>query len=105
MFDEIDEGTAIFKCLNQRDVPSNVPDPDYYIAYNNGNYSRYPITYNFDKIVVGDNGWKSKASELNITFLGVEDDLGTDHYLWITGQAGAMLRGEIELTSTIPSRK
>lgn len=105
MFDEIDEGTAIFKCLNQRDVPSNVPDPDYYIAYNNGNYSRYPITYNFDKIVVGDNGWKSKASELNITFLGVEDNLGTDHYLWITGQAGAMLRGEIELTSTIPSRK
>lgn len=105
MFDEIDEGTAIFKCLNQRDVPDNTPNPDFYVAYSNGNYARYPITYNVDKITVSDGGWVSKATELNIKFVGVEDNLPTDHYLWITGQAGAMLRGEIAMTGSIPSRK
>jgi len=100
MFDEIDEGTAIFKCLNQRDVPSNEPNPDYYVAYNGGNYYR-----SSNPIKVDEGGWCKKASELGITFLGVEDNLKTDHYLWLTGQAGAMLRGQIPLSSKNPERK
>lgn len=100
MFDEIDEGTAIFKCLNQRDVPSNVADPDYYVTYDNGNYykSSSPRT-------VSEGGWCVSANSLNIGFVGIEDELKTDHYLWLTGQARAMLRGETELTSNLPIRK
>ncbi len=100
MFDEIDEGTAIFKCLNQRDVPSNVADPDYYVAYSNGNYYK-----SSSEIKVADGGWCKKANSLNIGFVGVEDELRTDHYLWLTGQARLMLRGETELTSSLPVRK
>ena len=102
MFDEIDEGTAIFKCLNQRDVPSNVPDTDYYVWYVGGNYGWGYSAYSG---TLKDGDWCSKASELNIPFLGIEDDLKTDHYLWLTGQARLMLRGETELTSSLPVRK
>ena len=59
MFDEIDEGTAIFKCTN--DPPTGFPC----------------LTY---------------------------EGLPTDHYLWLTGRAGEMLRREIPLTSEIPHR-
>lgn len=65
MFDEIDEGTAIFKCLRQSQTPLN------------GNH----------------------------TFAGIEDDLPADYYLWLTGQAGRMLRKEIPLNKNIPVRK
>ncbi len=102
MFDEIDEGTAIFKCLNQRDVPDNTPNPDYYVQYLNGNYSKRSSMYTGN---MGDSDWCRKASELNITFVGIEDELKTDHYLWLTGQARLMLRGETELTSKLPVRK
>jgi hypothetical protein len=61
MFDEVDEGTAIFKCTN------NPP--------------------------VG----KSKF----LTYEG----LPSDHYLWLTGQAGQVLRGEIPNTEKMPLRK
>jgi hypothetical protein len=64
MFDEIDEGTAIFRCANRNNVP--------------------------------DNG--------KIKFEGIEDDLPTDHYLWLTGEAGRMLRREIEFTDSVPIR-
>ena len=101
MFDEIDEGTAIFKCLNQSDVPSNVPAETYYVLYDNGNYSRRS-TY---KAPVSGDGWCKLASELGIGFVGIEDELPTDHYLWLTGQAGAMLRGEIPISDAIPARK
>ena len=63
MFDEIDEGTAIFKCANRSAVPLN-----------------------------------------EIHFDGIEDNLPTDHYLWITGIAGKMLRKEIPLAEKIPLR-
>jgi len=58
MFDEIDEGTAIFKCAN--------------------------------KVPVGDSPF--------LTYEGVP----ADRYLWLVGQAGKMLRKEIDLTSTMP---
>jgi hypothetical protein len=63
MFDEIDEGTAIFPCLNKSKVPLN-----------------------------GEVG-----------FVGVEDHLPTDFYLWLTGEAGRMLRGENGFTEKVPS--
>ena len=61
MFDEVDEGTAIFKCTN------NPP--------------------------VG-------ASKL-LTYEG----LPSDYYLWLVGQGGKMLRGEIPISDEIPKRK
>jgi hypothetical protein len=52
MFDEVDEGTAIFKCTN--DPPRDQP-PAKFLNY---------------------------------------EGLPTDHYLWMTGRAGEVLRGE-----------
>ena len=103
MFDEIDEGTAIFKCLNKKDVPSNEPETDYYVWYNKakGTYGRGSSPKDENEL---EGGWCRKASDLGIVFQGIEDDLPTDHYLWLTGQARKMLRGEIPLKSTWPSR-
>ncbi len=60
MFDEMDEGTAIFKCTN--DVP------------------------------VGESKF--------VTY----DGLPSDHYLWLTGQAREMLRGDRPLSAEPPER-
>jgi hypothetical protein len=60
MFDEVNEGTAIFKCTN---------DPP-----------------------VGESKF--------VTYEG----LPSDHYLWLAGMAGKLLRGEIEVTTTMPVR-
>lgn len=54
MFDEIDEGTAIFKVKNNSDVPLN-----------------------------GDK-----------KFVGIDDDLSTDYYLWLAGQAARWFHGK-----------
>ncbi|MCX6335599.1 MAG: glycoside hydrolase family 71/99-like protein [Bacteroidia bacterium] len=62
MFDEVNEGTAIFKITDN------------------------PPVDNVAKFV----GLEGKPS---------------DHYLWLTGQAGKMLRKEIPLTPAIPERK
>ncbi len=59
MFDEMDEGTAIFKCSNN--PPAGVKLCDY-------------------------------------------EGMPTDHYLWLTGQAGKMLRGEIPFSRRMPNR-
>ncbi len=59
MFDEMDEGTAIFKC-------SNNPPAGVHLC----NYEGVP----------------------------------TDEYLWLTGEAGKMLRGEIPFSRSMPSR-
>jgi hypothetical protein len=61
MFDEMDEGTAVFKCTN--DPPAGA--------------SRF------------------------VTFEG----LPSDHYLWLTGVGGRLLRGEITATDEPPDRK
>lgn len=101
MFDEIDEGTAIYKCLNQSDVPSNESAVDYYVLYQNGGYR---ISSKMVEGLTG-NDWCQRAKDLNITFMGVEDGLPTDHYLWLVGQGKKMLRGEIPMTATLPGRK
>lgn len=62
MFDEVDEGTAIFKCSNR------VPQSDV-----------------------------AKFIDM--------DNQPTDHYLWLTGEAARMLRGEKPLQQTLPQRK
>ncbi len=103
MFDEIDEGTALYKVLNQKDVPGNVPDNPYYVTYRGGSYS---IGSNRIIDLPGEKDWcKLVPDELNISFLGIEDDLPTDHYLWLTGQGRKMLRGEIPLRQSLPIRK
>ncbi|MDB5302247.1 MAG: hypothetical protein JWO87_3910, partial [Phycisphaerales bacterium] len=61
MFDEVNEGTAIFKCTN--DPPTGE--------------SQF-LTY---------------------------EGLPSDHYLWLTGTAGRMLRGEVPATDAIPQRR
>ena len=60
MFDEMDEGTAIFKCTN--DPPAG-------------------------------------ASKF-VTLEG----LPSDHYLWLTGMGGQVLRGEAKASEELPSR-
>lgn len=104
MFDEIDEGTAIYKCLNKKDVPSNVPDRDYYVWYNSDT-SNYGHGYSKPSAsALGSAGWCKLASELDVQFQGIEDNLPTDHYLWLTGQARKMLRGEIPFENNWPTR-
>jgi hypothetical protein len=60
MFDEIDEGTAIFKCTGNPPVGEN-----------------HFLTY---------------------------EGLPSDYYLWLTGQGGRLLRGEIAPVEDPPRR-
>ncbi len=64
MFDEVDEGTAIFKCCHEEDLPLN-----------------------------GDG-----------EFVAIEDEVETDHYLWLAGEAAKMLREEESYTAEQPTR-
>lgn len=64
MFDEIDEGTAIFKCLRENELPLN--------------------------------GRKK--------FVGLENNLDSDYYLWLTGKAGNWFHGESRYSSIKPVR-
>ncbi|MFB0908868.1 MAG: hypothetical protein ACI9V1_000282 [Spirosomataceae bacterium] len=66
MFDEIDEGTSIFKVKRESEVPLN-----------------------------GGNGYK---------FVGIEDGLESDYYLWLTGQAANWFHGEGSYGDTKPTR-
>lgn len=65
MFDEIDEGTALFKCQQNSKVPLNGKDK----------------------------------------FYGIDDNLQSDHYLWLLGESGKWLRGEGKYTTKQPVRK
>ena len=60
MFDEVDEGTAIFKCTNDPPV-----GPNRFLTY---------------------------------------EGLPSDHYLWLTGEGGRLLRGERAMQDTFPTR-
>lgn len=62
MFDEIDEGTAIFKCAKQVPVGKSV-------------------------------------------FVPIDENIESDHYLWLVGNAAQMLRGEIPLQMKQPERR
>lgn len=67
MFDEIDEGTAIFKVKRENEVP----------------------------LVSGNEGYK---------FVGVEKELESDYYLWLTGQAANWFHGNSGYGMTKPTR-
>lgn len=105
MFDEIDEGTAIYKCLNQKDVPDNNAPEDYWVVYKNVNGSESYTKSSTEVTGLTSPSWCKKASELGVTFMGIENGLPTDHYLWLTGEGKKMLRGEIPMTATLPVRK
>lgn len=64
MFDEVDEGTAIFKVLEEDETPLN--------------------------------------GELK--FLGIEQGLGSDYYLWLVGQASNWFHGNKGYSDTKPKR-
>lgn len=64
MFDEIDEGTALFKCLRESELPLNG----------------------------------------KCRFVGIEDDLESDYYLWLSGQAAQWIKGEKDYTEVKPTR-
>lgn len=114
MFDEIDEGTAIYKVLNEKDVPSNVPTNNYWIIYQNGSTRWSANKINDDLLKEGE--WQVQGSEIGkgipydtghpdgIPFYGIEDNLPTDHYLWLTGQAREMLNGRIKMSLSLPVR-
>lgn len=60
-FDEMDEGTQIFKCVQRPPVGES-------------------------------------------PFIPYGDDIETDHYLWLTGKVGQLLRGEMKPTRELPQR-
>jgi hypothetical protein len=60
MFDEVDEGTAVMKCAQERPVGAS-------------------------------------------PFVDVSD-VTSDHYLWLSGQAGRLIRGEISGSADLPAR-
>ncbi|MDR0541221.1 MAG: xylosidase [Dysgonamonadaceae bacterium] len=65
MFDELDEGTCIFKCATTSNVPLNGAGK----------------------------------------FVGYDDDIDTDHYLWLTGKASELFHGKGSMTESQPIRK
>jgi len=78
MFDEVDEGTAIFKISNDPPIseePTSYSNP--FLPTGNAQHAPYDIS---------------------------DADLPSDHYLWLLGQGTKMLRGEIPLSETMPTR-
>lgn len=104
MFDEIDEGTAIYKCVNISKVPSNVAEKDYWVVFDKSKNSASKVNIAMPQPAVpSGGGWVYKASDLNITFQGIDDDLPTDFYLKMTGYAAQMLRRDVDLTQAVPT--
>ncbi|MDF2187847.1 glycoside hydrolase family 71/99-like protein [Paraflavitalea sp. CAU 1676] len=64
MFDEIDEGTAIYKCARESELPLH--------------------------------GSRK--------FVGIENEVASDYYLWLTGEAGKWFHGAAGYTATKPIR-
>lgn len=74
MFDEVDEGTAIFKVSNH--PPVSAP----FVSY------------------------RQDLPGQGSGYLPMGAELPSDEYLWLTGQVGRALRGEITVTQTRPAR-
>ena len=70
MFDELDEGTCIFKCANNKNTPIFATSADPYGK-----------------------------------FLGIDDDLPTDYYLFLTGQAAEWIKGNVTYGDNKPAYK
>ncbi len=117
MFDEIDEGTAIYKVLNKSDVPSNAADEVYWVVYNPRNEkmtyvnkSGYKMSttntvfISYGAVEAPTDGWCRSEKEMGITFEGIDDNLKTDHYLWLTGEARRMLCKQRDLQESQPKR-
>lgn len=77
MFDEVDEGTAIFKCTNDPPVAEAPLVSTPFLPTGNVDYAPYDPS---DAL------------------------LPSDHYLWLVGQAAQMLTGERIPTETMPIR-
>jgi glycoprotein endo-alpha-1,2-mannosidase len=84
MFDEVDEGTAILKGTNSASATEAAalpaPSMPQFVLYREDIAGQGP-------------GYVPAGAKLP-----------TDYYLWLTGQGGKMLRGEIPLTTTKPPR-
>jgi hypothetical protein len=65
MFDEINEGTAVFKCTNDPPVGQSAAGQSGFVTY---------------------------------------EGLPSDHYLWLVGQAGRLLRNTIPAAEPVPPR-
>ena len=98
-------------------MPSNAADVEYYVVYNPknekisysdmngiGRSTENTVFMAKNKVTAPTDGWCKSEKELGITFEGIDDDLETDYYLWLTGQAGKMLRKQIALQETQPKR-
>jgi hypothetical protein len=79
MFDEVDEGTAVFKCTNAPPVAETpyVTMSTPFLPTGNAQFAPYDIS---DAL------------------------LPSDHYLWLVGQGTKMLRRDIPLSETMPMR-
>ncbi|WP_233244026.1 xylosidase [Tamlana fucoidanivorans] len=73
MFDEVDEGTAIYKVKRNKEVPLN--------------------------------GYGPTNEENRFKYVGIEDDLDSDYYLWLTGQAANWFHGEGSYSINKPNRQ
>ncbi|WP_455496728.1 T9SS type A sorting domain-containing protein [Coprobacter sp.] len=76
MFDEIDEGTALFKCTNT--PPNDIEGNNTPIIAHTGDFG--PSRFQ--------------------TYEGLE----SDHYLWLVGEATRMLKKEISASTILPKR-
>lgn len=76
MFDEIDEGTALFKVTNS--PPNNI----------DGNNT--PNT--------------TRVGDYPASVFQTYEGLSSDYYLWLTGEATRMLRKEVNITQSLPIR-
>jgi hypothetical protein len=86
MFDEVDEGTAIFKAAN---------------STNAAEAGASPAPTGATQFVI----YREDIAGQGPGYVPAGARLPTDYYLWLAGQGGKMLRGEIPLSAAKPSYK